>query len=80
MQPDFQQKIGLLCLDIACLRCLRLQPNDDYSLTVQTRYLPYPVISLQAAMRLSLHRSAAQSQRYYDDVELKDNPATDLIG
>lgn len=35
---------------------------------------------LQAAMRLSLHRSAAQAQKYYDDVELKDNPATDLIG
>ncbi len=35
---------------------------------------------LQAAMRLSLHRSAAQAQRYYDDVELKDNPATDLMG
>jgi len=34
---------------------------------------------LQAAMRLSLHRSAAQAQRYYDDVELKDNPATDLM-
>ena len=35
---------------------------------------------IQAAMRLSLHRSAAQAQKYYDDVELKDNPATDLIG
>ncbi len=35
---------------------------------------------LQAAMRLSLHRSAAQAQKYYDDVELKDNPATDLLG
>jgi len=35
---------------------------------------------IQAAMRLSLHRSVAQAQKYYDDVELKDNPATDLIG
>ena len=35
---------------------------------------------IQAAMRLSLHRSVAQAQRYYDDVELTDNPATDLLG
>ena len=28
---------------------------------------------------LSLHRSAAQARKYYDDVELKDNPATDLL-
>lgn len=35
---------------------------------------------LQAAMRLSLHRSAAQAQRYYADVELTQNPATDLLG
>jgi len=35
---------------------------------------------IQAAMRLSLHRSVAQAQKYYDDVELKDNPATDLLG
>ena len=30
-------------------------------------------------MRLSLHRSIAQAQAYYDDVELTDNPATDLL-
>lgn len=35
---------------------------------------------LQAAMRLSLHKSAAQAQRYYDDVEIADNPATGLLG
>lgn len=35
---------------------------------------------LQAAMRLSLHRSAAQAQLYYDDVDVADNPATDLLG
>lgn len=35
---------------------------------------------IQAAMRLSLHRSLAQAQRYYDDVEITDNPATDLLG
>ncbi|WP_265501142.1 tyrosine-type recombinase/integrase [Paracoccus beibuensis] len=35
---------------------------------------------LQAAMRLSLHRSAAQAQRYYADVDLADNPAADLLG
>ena len=35
---------------------------------------------LQAAMRLSLHRSMAQAQKYYDDVDVADNPATDLLG
>ncbi len=35
---------------------------------------------LQAAMRLSLHRSMAQAQKYYDDVDIADNPATDLLG
>ncbi|WP_245510818.1 tyrosine-type recombinase/integrase [Antarcticimicrobium sediminis] len=34
----------------------------------------------QAAMRLSLHRSMAQAQRYYDDVDIAENPATDLLG
>lgn len=35
---------------------------------------------IQAAMRLSLHKSVAQAQKYYDDVDLQDNPATDLLG
>ncbi len=35
---------------------------------------------IQAAMRLSLHRSVSQAQRYYDDVEIKENPAADLLG
>ncbi|MFC2970471.1 tyrosine-type recombinase/integrase [Acidimangrovimonas pyrenivorans] len=34
---------------------------------------------IQAAMRLSLHRSLAQAQRYYDDVEITGNPATNLL-
>lgn len=34
---------------------------------------------IQAAMRLSLHRSVAQAQQYYEDVEIEDNPATDLL-
>lgn len=34
---------------------------------------------IQAAMRLSLHRSMAQAQRYYDDVDISENPATDLL-
>ena len=34
---------------------------------------------IQAAMRLSLHRSMAQAQRYYDDVDIADNPAADLL-
>ena len=34
---------------------------------------------LPAAMRLSLHRSAAQAQKYYADVEIEHNPATDLL-
>ncbi|MEM6354404.1 MAG: tyrosine-type recombinase/integrase [Pseudomonadota bacterium] len=36
-------------------------------------------VPVQAAMRLSLHRSVAQAQRYYDDVEITVNPATDLL-
>lgn len=35
---------------------------------------------LAAAMQLSLHRSAVQAQKYYADVELSENPATDLLG
>jgi integrase len=34
---------------------------------------------LQAAMRLSLHKSAAQAQKYYADVDVADNPAADLF-
>lgn len=34
---------------------------------------------VQAAMRLSLHRSAAQAGRYYADVDIAENPATDLL-
>ncbi|TDK45729.1 tyrosine-type recombinase/integrase [Antarcticimicrobium luteum] len=34
---------------------------------------------IQAAMRLSLHRSMAQAQRYYDDVDITENPAADLL-
>lgn len=36
-------------------------------------------VPVQAAMRLSLHRSVAQAQRYYADVDLADNPATNLL-
>lgn len=35
---------------------------------------------IQAAMRLSLHRSMAQAQKYYDDVDVAENPASDLLG
>lgn len=35
---------------------------------------------LQAAMKLSLHRSAIQAQKYYADVEMSENPATNLLG
>lgn len=35
---------------------------------------------IQAAMRLSLHRSVAQAQQYYVDVEIAENPATELLG
>jgi len=34
---------------------------------------------LVAAMQLSLHRSINQAQSYYADVEIADNPATDLL-
>ena len=36
-------------------------------------------IALQAAMRLSLHRSALQAQKYYADVEIAENPAAGLF-
>ncbi|UWR13451.1 tyrosine-type recombinase/integrase (plasmid) [Sulfitobacter mediterraneus] len=35
---------------------------------------------IQAAMRLSLHRSMMQAQKYYDDVDVAENPAADLLG
>ena len=35
---------------------------------------------IQAAMRLSLHRSMTQAQKYYNDVDIAENPATDLLG
>lgn len=35
---------------------------------------------LAAAMKLSLHRSAIQAQKYYADVEITRNPATELLG
>jgi integrase len=35
---------------------------------------------LAAAMTLSLHGSAIQAQKYYADVKIEDNPATDLLG
>jgi integrase len=34
---------------------------------------------IQAAMRLSLHRSMAQAQRYYADVDIAENPALNLL-
>jgi integrase len=37
-------------------------------------------LPLAAAMKLSLHRSAVQAQKYYADVEITENPATDLLG
>ncbi|MDR7126391.1 tyrosine-type recombinase/integrase [Pseudotabrizicola sp. 4114] len=35
---------------------------------------------LAAAMKLSLHRSAVQAQKYYADVEISENPVTNLLG
>jgi len=35
---------------------------------------------IQAAIRLSLHRSVAHAQKYYDDVDIAENPAADLLG
>ncbi|WP_171238966.1 tyrosine-type recombinase/integrase, partial [Ruegeria sp. HKCCA5763] len=35
---------------------------------------------IQAAVRLSLHRSMAQAQKYYDDVDIAENPTADLLG
>lgn len=36
-------------------------------------------VPIQAAMQLSLHRSAVQAQRYYADVDIALNPATGLM-
>ena len=36
-------------------------------------------VPLQAAMRLTLHRSPQQAQKYYTDVEITDNPAADMF-
>ncbi len=36
-------------------------------------------VSMQAAVRLSLHRSIEQASRYYQDAELEDNPALGLL-
>lgn len=36
-------------------------------------------VALQAAMRLSLHRSPQQAQKYYADVEIAENPAAGLF-
>ncbi|MGR3467894.1 MAG: hypothetical protein ACU0CI_08430, partial [Shimia sp.] len=36
-------------------------------------------VPVQAAMQLSLHRSPTQAQAYYRDVEIAENPATDLL-
>jgi hypothetical protein len=35
---------------------------------------------LATAMKLSLHRSAIQAQKYYADIDISENPATDLLG
>jgi integrase len=35
-------------------------------------------VPVQAAMRMSLHRSAAQAMAYYDDAEIEDNPGVAL--
>jgi len=37
-------------------------------------------VPLQAAARLSLHRSLEQAGRYYQDADLADNPAITLRG
>jgi len=37
-------------------------------------------VPLAAAMKLSLHSSAVQAQRYYADVDVEMNPATELLG
>lgn len=35
---------------------------------------------LPAAIALSLHRRAAQGQRYFSEADFADNPAADLLG
>lgn len=36
-------------------------------------------VPIQAAMRLSLHKSVAQAMHDYDDAEISENPAVGLM-
>lgn len=58
---------------------------EDYATPhgLRAGFLTQPALDgapLAAAMKLSLHRSAIQAQKYYADVEITENPAADLLG
>lgn len=65
------------------LECAGLPPGHASPHGLRSGFITQAALDgapIQAAMRLSLHRSVAQAQRYYDDVEIEENPATDLMG
>lgn len=64
------------------LRCAGLPPDYASPHGLRAGFLTQAALDgapLAAAMKLSLHRSAQQAQRYYADVEIEENPATDLL-
>jgi integrase len=65
------------------LRCAGLPEDHATPHGLRAGFLTQAALDgapLAAAMKLSLHRSAVQAQRYYADVEIEDNPATNLLG
>jgi integrase len=65
------------------LRCAGLPEDHASPHGLRAGFLTQAALDgapLAAAMKLSLHRSAVQAQRYYADVEIEDNPATNLLG
>lgn len=65
------------------LRCAGLPEDHATPHGLRAGFLTQAALDgapLAAAMKLSLHRSAIQAQRYYADVEIEHNPATDLLG
>ncbi|MFV0303229.1 MAG: tyrosine-type recombinase/integrase [Paracoccus sp. (in: a-proteobacteria)] len=78
LSADGIRQIVLHCLDLAGYPPGFASPHG-----LRSGFLTQAALDgapLPAAMQLSLHRSPAQAQRYYADVEIEENPATDLLG
>jgi integrase len=78
LAPDALRSILQYRLDLAGLPPGHASPHG-----LRSGFLTQAALDgapLAAAMKLSLHRSAIQAQRYYADVEIAENPATDLLG